>query len=222
MSHENPQDLAEGLVRIHHVISRGVEVARERSHAYADGEPVDAALATGFGDYLHALASVLHGHHTGEESVAYPALRDRFPDAPWDLLIEEHRNVVSLLEEIAAHAAAVAQAPSPEAWGRLAGALDRLSAVWAPHYRREEEHFTPPEVARLMTADEQAAVVAQLGAHSQQHTGPDYLVLPFLFFNLDGDKRRAMSALFPAVVSEQLVPFAWRDKWSAMKPFLLA
>jgi len=39
---------------------------------------------------------------------------------------------------------------------------------------------------------------------------------------VDGDERRRMGALFPPVVTEQLVPVVWQDKWSPMKPFLLA
>ena len=214
--------LAKGLVRIHLVISRGVGVARQRSHAYASGEPAEPSVTAGFAEYLRALVSVLHGHHTAEDEVTFPALRDRFPDAPWDLLLEEHRAVVPVLADLEGHAARIRQQPSPDTWASAAETLDRLAALWATHYQREEAYFTVPVLARLVPQDEQAGLVAKMAAHSQQHTGPDYLVVPFLLYNLDGDERRRMTALFPPVVTEQLVPIVWQEKWSAMKPFLLA
>jgi hemerythrin-like domain-containing protein len=213
--------LAKGLNRIHLVISRGVAVARRQSHAYASGEAAEPSVAAGFADYLRALVSVLHGHHTVEDEVAFPALRDRFPDAPWDLLVEEHRAVAPVLADLEGHAERIRQQPSPDTWASAAETLDRLAALWDPHYQREEAYFTVPVLARVVPHDEQAGLVAKMAAHSQQHTGPDYLVVPFLLYNLDGDERRAMSALFPPVVTEQLVPVVWQEKWSPMKPFLL-
>jgi hemerythrin-like domain-containing protein len=216
-----PHNLANGLVRIHRVISRGVEVARERSHRFAAGEGIDAALAAGFADYLQALASVVHGHHTGEDDVTFPALRDRFPDAPWNTLAEEHRAVAPVLAELDVLAGRIREQPAGDTWAPVAEALDRLAALWTVHSRREEDHFTEPVMAQAVPADEQASLVVRMAAHAQQHTGPDYLVVPFLLNNLAGDDRRAMGSLFPPVVTEQLVPTVWLDKWSPMKPFLL-
>jgi hemerythrin-like domain-containing protein len=213
--------LASGLVRIHLVITRGVGVAREQSHAVAKGERVDASVATGFADYLHALVSVLRGHHSAEEEVIFPPLRDRFPDVPWDVLAEEHRAMVPVLGVLDDHAGRVRERPSSDTWASAAQALDRVGALWGPHRQREETHFTPPVVARVVPPDEQTALTAMMAAHSQQHTGPDYLVVPFLLFNLAGEDRRGMASLFPPVVVHQLMPGMWRDKWSAMGRFLL-
>jgi hemerythrin-like domain-containing protein len=222
MSDNDTNGLAGDLIRIHKVISRGVEVSRQRSHAYADGEQAPPSVVAGFADYLQALVSVLHAHHTGEEEIAFPVLQGRFPDAPWELLVEEHRAVVPLLADLEAAVARIRQQALLDAWPAAAGTLDQLASVWDPHHQREEAYFTTPDAARAVPADEQAALAAKLAAHGQQHAGPDYLVLPFLLYNLDGDERRAMQAQFPPVVTEQLVPVVWRDKWSAMKPFLLA
>ena len=217
-----PDILPKSLARIHLVITRGVETARERSHAYAGGEPASPEAIAGFVDYLHTLASILHGHHTGEEELVFPAIRDRFQDAPWALLEQEHRAMVPVIEELKACAAQLRDAPSQEVWTNTASVLDRLALLWEPHYQREETHMSAADVAALIPLSEQQSLVAAAAAHSQQHTGPDYLVLPFLLYNLDGDERLAMAALFPPVVTQQLVPIAWKDKWSPMKPFLLA
>jgi hemerythrin-like domain-containing protein len=218
-NHEN--SLVRGLLRIHAVISRGLNVALERSQAYAHGEPSTPALLLGLADYVQAFVSVLHGHHTGEDEIAFPAIRDRFPDAPWSLLIDEHRAAVPILADLEQRGARLREAPTAENCLPLAETLEQLAILWSPHYSREEALFTEPAVGGLVTREEQDALVARLGEHSQQHTGPDYLVLPFLLYNLDGDERLAMSALFPQVVSQQLVPVVWKDKWAAMKPFLL-
>jgi hypothetical protein len=161
-------------------------------------------------------------HHSGEDVLIFPALRHRFPDVPWALLDEEHRHVVPVLADLAEVAARVRQHPSLEAWAAAAAVLDRLAALWAPHWQREESCFTLPALAEAVPVEEQDDLVARAAAHSQEQTGPDYLVLPFLLHNLDGEDRRAMRALFPPVVTEQLVPVVWRERWSAMKPFLLA
>jgi hypothetical protein len=57
--------------------------------------------------------------------------------------------------------------------------------------------------------------------HAQQHTVPDYLIVPFLLYNLPPDKRTFFAGEMPPVVTEQLVPVAWKDKWAPMKPFLV-
>ena len=42
-----------------------------------------------------------------------------------------------------------------------------------------------------------------------------------MLYNLSGEERAAMWAAMGPVVTEQLVPVAWKDKWAPMKPFLL-
>jgi hypothetical protein len=42
-----------------------------------------------------------------------------------------------------------------------------------------------------------------------------------MLFNLSPQDRAAFAQAMPPVVTEQLVPVAWRDKWAPMKPFLL-
>jgi len=222
MLEQEPDSLPRGLVRIHLVITRAVDVARRCSRAYANGdEPADSPAAAGLADYLQALVSVLHAHHLGEDEISFPALRDRFPGAPWERLAEEHRAVVPVLAEIEGALAGIRQGPVA-AFERLTVTLDRLAALWDPHHRREEEHFSTSALAPLVPQAEQVDLAARMSAHAKEHVGPDYLVLPFLLYNLEGEERRAMSALFPPIVTEQLVPVVWQGQWSAMKPFLLA
>ncbi len=215
-------ELGEGLIRIHRIITRGIDVARDCSRTHATGEQEDTSVAAGFADYLQALTAVVHAHHTAEDEIAYPSFRDSFPDAPWDVLAQEHRAVAVILADLDTQAVRIREGAAIEAWAPAAGKLDELAVLWGPHYHREEAHFTLPALAAAMALEQRAAMVAQIAAHNQQHAKPDYLVVPFLLYNLDGEDRRAMAALFPPVVTEQLVPVAWQQKWSSMKPFLLA
>lgn len=55
----------------------------------------------------------------------------------------------------------------------------------------------------------------------QEHTGPEYLVVPFVLYNLTTEDRAITAQGLPAIVTEQLVPIEWKDKWAPMQPFLL-
>ena len=57
--------------------------------------------------------------------------------------------------------------------------------------------------------------------HSQRHATPDYLVVPFMLYTLPPQERPIFARNLPPIVTEQLVPVGWRDKWEPMKPFLL-
>ena len=50
---------------------------------------------------------------------------------------------------------------------------------------------------------------------------PAYLVVPFVLYNLSPEDRRIASKGFPEMVTKQLVPIDWKDKWISMQPFLL-
>jgi hypothetical protein len=71
MFEQEPDSLPRGLIGIHLVIKGAVDVARQRSHAYANGdEPADSPEVAGLPGNLGTLAAVLHGHHTAEDETA--------------------------------------------------------------------------------------------------------------------------------------------------------
>jgi hypothetical protein len=57
--------------------------------------------------------------------------------------------------------------------------------------------------------------------HSQEYSKPDFLVIPFLLYNLPLEDRIIFSQGMPPILTEQMVPVVWKDKWAPMKPFLL-
>ena len=99
--------------------------------------------------------------------------------------------------------------------------LERLKTMWYPHIDIEESHFSENNINQTMSSEEQQTFSQQASKHSQEHISPDYLVIPFLLFNLAETERRVFSAPMPPVVTQQLVPQVWKDKWMPMQPFLL-
>ena len=222
MSNSNMPNVIVGMLSIHAVITRSLEVAAERSGAFAQQGFPDASSREGFISYLRCLASVLSTHHETEDTLAFPAFRKRL-DAPYDLLTEQHRLLHSLLEE--AKAEVEKAAAEPNAAGpltRLHFVLRRIEELWHRHIGIEEEHFTVDRFASLIPAEEHLQLSALFMQHMQQHAGPDYLIVPFLLHNLVPDKRSIFAGQMPPIITEQLVPVVWKEKWAPMRPFLLA
>jgi hypothetical protein len=59
------------------------------------------------------------------------------------------------------------------------------------------------------------------GESSQKHLHAPAVEMPFVLFNLEPEDRAAMAGMLPPVVTQQLVPVAWRAQWAPMQPFLL-
>jgi hypothetical protein len=44
---------------------------------------------------------------------------------------------------------------------------------------------------------------------------------PFLLYNLPTEERAIIAQAMPPIVTRQLVPVVWKEKWEPMSPFLL-
>jgi hypothetical protein len=221
MKQPNQPNIAADLIRIHSVVTRGLSVSLERGQTFArDGFP-DDATREGFVSYVQSLVSVLHAHHLGEDELAFPYLRDLLPDAPFDLLSEQHQQMVPILDEIAAANEAVAAGGDSQSVNDLNRALTQVDELWHPHIQIEEEQFSVEKGAELIGVDEHIRLAQLFAKLSQEHAQPDFLVVPFILFNLSPEDRAIMAAPMPPVVTQELVPRAWKDKWAPMQPFLL-
>jgi hypothetical protein len=222
MSERTTPNIAEDLLCIHAVITRGLNVSIEKGRLFAQGGYPDASARKGFIAYVGSLISVLHAHHLTESDLFFPYFRDKLPDAPFDLLISQHRDLEPVLQQAKAATDEVsAEAQAGAAMARLNGLLEKLIEFWHPHIRIEEDHFTVERVATLIDAKEQETLATAGAKHGQQHAGPGYLVVPFLLFNLPPDTRYVFARWMPPVVTRLLVPIVWRRKWGSMRPFLL-
>jgi hemerythrin-like domain-containing protein len=221
VSQPNQPNIAADLIRIHSVVTRGLSVSLERGQTFArDGFP-DASTREGFVSYVQSLVSVLHAHHLGEDELAFPYLRDLLPGAPFDLLSEQHQQMVPILDEITAANEAVAAEPEGQSVSALNRTLTQVDELWHPHIQIEEEEFTVERGAELISVDEHIRLAQLFAKLSQEHAQPDYLVVPFILYNLAPEDRAIMAGSMPPVVTQELVPKAWKEKWAPMQPFLL-
>ncbi len=222
MSESNIPNVGVELLRIHSIITRGLRVAIEHSQSFADRGSPSVTIREGFANYVLSLVSVLDAHHKVEDQVAFPYFEDRFPDAPYDLLRTQHQSIVPMLDQLRATIEEMVAHPQE---GQIINKLFLLTKgideVWHPHIRIEEDHFTVGKLGAAIPPGEQIRLIKLFMEHSQQHAKPDFLVVPFLLYNLPPEQRAVMAGAMPPVVTEQLVPVIWKEKWEPMKPFLL-
>ena len=217
MSQPHGPNVAADLVRIHRVITRGLKVSIRHSRSR-----LAAATALGFVIYAQTLAWVLHGHHVGEDQMAFPFFRQKQIDAPYLLLVAEHGAMQAILDEVVPALDRLAAEPGDKkSLAFLHQALSRLTGIWHPHIQREETHLTEEAIAAAMGVEEQMGLAMGLSQHARQNSGPDYLAVPFVLYNLLAEDRAAMIRVMPSEVTQHLVPVVWKDQWAPLKPFLL-
>ena len=211
------------MILIHRVITHGLEVSIERGTEFAKEGYPDAATQAGFALYVKALVAVISGHHMSEDDVAFPHLRDKLPDVPFDKLVADHRVMEGMLEEFEGEAEAVAaEAQAGQSLAELVRTATALSDLWHPHIQIEEQGIYDVEIlAAVMDADEDARVGQMLGEYAREHVEPLSLGIPFLLYNLPPLEREIYAQMLPPTVTEQLVPVAWKEQWAPMEPFLL-
>ena len=222
MSETPKPNAGRDLARIHRIITRGLEVSIEKGSSFAtDGYP-DIETREGYAKYVLTLVAVLHAHHLAEDELIFPYMRDRLPDVPYGSLESDHREMQSFLDAASAAIGALPfDAQARQSLGDLIRALADMRGLWRPHIQTEESHFTEDKLDRVMDVTEHIELGKQSAQHAQAHSGPDFLVVPFLLYNLSPEERAVMAQSMPPVVTQELVPIAWKDKWAPMKPFLL-
>jgi hemerythrin-like domain-containing protein len=216
-----PPDIAGDMLRVHAVITRALEVSMQHCDGFANQSAAASSTREGFFTYIEALATVLHGHHLTEDELAFPYLRERMPELPYDRLTAEHQQIVVALREIAQVIGSARTGDTERTMQDLAQVLARVAAIWHPHIEQEERCVTRERLDEIASPDEHARLSDQIADFSRAHSVPDYLVVPFLLYNLPAGERAIMAQKFPPIVTEQLVPVAWAGKWTPMKPFLL-
>jgi hypothetical protein len=222
MAEENkPTGLAQDLLRIHRVITRGITVTLARGDEYLRTGFPELGIRTGFTDYAKSLTIVLDAHHLGEDQIAFPALKDKITSAPYERLSRHHQEIVALLEPVSKAIPAIAERGDRASLTALVGELRKIYDIWRPHIQTEETYFSQEALAAVMSPEEQGRISGSMAKHSQEHATPGYLSLPFVLFNLDAEDRAVMAASMPAMVVEELIPKAWKEQWAPMKPFLL-
>ncbi len=216
-------NVGSSMLLVHHAITRGLDVSVEKSSHFGKNGFPNAAFRAGFASYVIGLTAILRAHHLVEDEVAFPYIKERIPDAPYDVLDNEHRVVEPLVLQARASVERLLNNPSDElhALEMMNSLLVSLREAWGPHIRKEEEYFSPERLSAVATLEEHADLGQRIKEFTEEHAHPDYLVLPFMIYNLAEPDRSEYSRQLPPVVLEHLIPVAWRARWEPMKPFLL-
>jgi hypothetical protein len=217
MSTEALPDVGRDLLRIHKVITRAIEVSLQNSQ---DGNLAEANRQ-GFVVYLQAMITFIESHHMGEDEIAFPFARVRMPDGPFDMLGEHHRQVSAYQKQIELWLKNDPATWQPATLSELHHVLVDLQTLWLYHISIEEATIGPEYSQKLLTPVENEQLGRQLSEHGQAHSQPSQLVMPFVLYNLSIADREEISRQIPAVVTQQLIPFAWKAVWEPMTPFLL-
>ena len=214
-------NLAQDLIRIHRVITRGLTVGIAKGAEYLQSGVPQPQVFLGYSNYAHSLASVLGAHHQGEDQVAFPVLRIQLTSAPYERLSGDHHEIELLLDLIHQAVDDLAGNAPKDGVRILVDCLRRVYTLWVPHIQLEEYHFSREMIGAVMSLENQGQLSEAMGKHNQEHAGPPYWVVPFVLFNLEPEDRAAMAATFPPMIMDELVPKVWKDQWAPMKPFLL-
>ncbi|MCL4377801.1 MAG: hemerythrin domain-containing protein [Actinobacteria bacterium] len=222
MSNSSKPNIGAVMVLIHHAITRGLEVSRKQSIAFELSGFPDQAIKEGFVTYVRTLGWVINAHHQAEDHVIYPYLKSKLPDAPYDQLSAEHREMDIFLNELQATIEEVAtKAQTSDLLNSLNRSLTGLIELWAPHIQKEQFYLYDTEKTEaVMDEDEQIKLIQDASEYSQKQGDPSFM-MPFILYNLEPEERANMSQNMPPVLIQELVPIAWKKQWSPMQPFLL-
>ena len=209
------------LTAIHNVITRGLKVSSESARGFAEHGFRDGEEKAGFLNYVRTLVAVLDGHHLTEDDVAFPYLRDKLPETPFDLLMAQHQKMIPVLGEIKSAVERCEKEGQVEAGLRdIEAGLIKVDSIWHPHIQIEQEYIIEKADA-MLPVEEQVRLVKLSGEHAQQHSGPPYLAVPFTLYNMQKEERALFAKGMPAEVTGHLVPVVWKEQWASMAPFLL-
>jgi hemerythrin-like domain-containing protein len=221
MPEQNAAYISSSLLAIHSIITRGIKVSIESAEEFSRQNFSSTKGREGFINYVRAFVAVVSSHHLTEDELAFPYFKDKLPEAPFQLLSSQHKQMIPILGEIAS-AADRCQNENQVGTGLtdLGGALKRIDQIWQPHIKVEENAIVS-KVDTLLPAEEQLRLVKLWSEHSAKHSDPPYLTVPFMLYNLPPEVRQIFAAGMPAEVTQNLVPVVWKEKWESMIPFLL-
>jgi hemerythrin-like domain-containing protein len=211
-------DLAHDLINVHKVITRALDVAVD-DNASALEKPAEY---DGYIMYTGCLVRQLHEHHSNEDAVVFPMLRSLLPDAPYDLLMSQHAEMIHVVEQVESSITALkAGTRAADMQAQLLESLRDLRARWADHIAEEESNFGPDGIPSAISMTDRVRVGKAAARYAQLHSFPISLMLPFMLYNLQEQDRATMAQTIPGFLIKFFVPVLWRKRWEPMRPYLL-
>jgi hemerythrin-like domain-containing protein len=222
MSNENQPDIGEDYVRFHKVMTRGLSVSLQNINKFLQIGKLEKLNREGFIKYVQSFSSVLHGHHQAEDEKIFPYFKDKLPEVPYERLTSEHVIFNDGLQEIKTGIEHLnSENDELDALKLLKSGLEKIDQIWHPHIQIENTQLY--ERVRSLNIDLEEMIILQKEDKKffQEHTGPAYLVMPFVLYNLSPEDRVILTQGSPKIVEKQLLSIDWKDKWTPMEPFLL-
>jgi len=222
MSNENRPNIGEDYIRFHRVMTRGLAVSLQNINEFLKIGAVEALYRDGFLKYVQSFSSVSHGHHLVEDEKIFLYFRDKLPEVPYERLISEHNILKGGLQEINTGLNNLkAGNDELKSLKLLKSGFDKIDQIWYPHIEIENTQLYGRVGSLKIDPEEMIRLQKELVEFFQEHTGPEYLVGPFVLYNLSPGDRAIAAQGLPDIVTEQLIPMEWKDKWAPMQPFLL-
>ena len=222
LSNNNQLDVGQDIIKFHKIITRGIKIAYQHTNESLETGILDASTQEGFLKFVQTFSSVLKAHHMAEDEVIFPYVRDLIPEAPYERLIEEHTVLSAELYKINNAINDLRSEGDALKFLRLLdSALGKIDELWHPHIKIEESVIYE-RIGSMISLEEMIKFKKDFIQNYQKNVeAPDYLLAPFSIYNLSPDDRGLIEQQLPEIVTKQLIPIDWKDKWAPMKPFLL-
>jgi hypothetical protein len=221
MSNIEP-NIGRDMLLTHSIISRALLVSIEHVDKFIEDKYPEKLRFNGFLNYLECFSTVLSVHHHLETEEAFPYLKNIITDAPYDLLNEQHTVMQKSLDELNYILSDLKENYIDiESLKHLKTVLNTINGGWYPHIKIESQHFAPAKLGNLINSDEMIILHQKFSKYSRMHSKPDYLIIPFIVYNLSPKVRDMWVQELPEIVVNQLIPHTWKAEWESMKPFLL-
>ena len=203
-------------------MTRGLTVSLKNINNYLQIGEIEKLNREGFLKYVQSFSSVLHGHHLVENEKIFPYFKDRLPEVPYERLISEHEIFKEGLEEINTGIGyLISNNDELESLRLLKSGFGKIDQIWQPHILIENTQLYGQIGILNIDLKEMMRIIKEAGEFFQEHTDPAFLVVPFVLYNLSPEDREIATKGFPEMVTKQLVPIDWKDKWIPMQPFFL-
>ncbi len=207
---------------VHAVITHGLRSTRQASESLAREGFSGERAREGFVKFVRSLVSVLDVHHLTEDELMFPYFQDLMPEAPFDTLSAEHKVMETHLESLSRPVETdPATQMTRDALEAVNAAATEIDRIWHPHIALEQRFLTAKKIDVLIDREENARLSAQIAHYGQLRLSPDYLIVPFMIFNLTLKLRAKFAGLLPPVVREELVPGVWREQGEPMSPYFV-
>lgn len=225
MSELSPLTVAGDLSRIHQVITRALQVAGEQCRLLAAPESTTAPAENSLGlkYYITALLQLLESHHRIEDDLIFPYFQQKLATLPVEEMNHQHQSLLPLLAKLTDLLSTMEEAHQQITfYHTLAETLGEIEALWEPHYQLEEAYLNENNISQVIDPAEQERLCHLYAATSKHHITADYLVLPFILYNLPLQERQVFAQAFPPQVTNKLIPEDWYPQWQLMSPYLLS